>query len=170
MIDLDNLTDDLRKQPYGLNIQLLRLNEQNYVIKLINFASVQISNKKALGFSIDLHVKINDHDIEFNDDGNLLKLATEAIKIIYNLQLKQTKVRKINVVPIYTNGLVRYMNSPNSMFSYLKPVNQNGKIVQHFHTHGYSNLKKAIAEYAVMALSIIHYAEINLKQRQSNWQ
>ncbi|XIF19807.1 MAG: hypothetical protein AJITA_00496 [Acetilactobacillus jinshanensis] len=156
----------MKKQPYGLNVNLLPLDAYHYSVTIINFAHLQVSDHRALGFSINLRFTIDDHnDIHFNDDGNLLKVAVEAVKIIYNLQLKQTKVRKINVIPIYSGGLVRYMNNPHSMFSYLKPVNKRGTIVQHFKTHGYLHLKKAIAEYAVMALSIIHYAEIVIKNQ-----
>lgn len=166
MLNLENLAPDMKKQPYGLNVKLLPLDAYHYVVTLINFAHLQVSDHKALGFSIKLRFTIDDkNDIHFNDDGNLLKVAVESIKIIYNLKLKQTKERKINVIPIYSGGLVRYMNSSNSMFSYLKPVNQRGTVIQHFKTHGYLHLKKAIAEYAVMALSIIHYAEVVIKNQ-----
>lgn len=166
MLNLEDLTDDMKKQPYGLNVRLLPLDAYHYVVTLVNFAHLQVSDTKALGFSINLHFTVDDHnDIHFNDDGNLLKVAVESVKIIYNLQLKQTKLQKINVIPIYSGGLVRYMNNPHSMFSYLKPINKRGTIVQHFKTHGYPNLKKAIAEYAVMALSIIHYAEVVIKNK-----
>lgn len=165
-MNLEDLTKDMHKQPYGLTVQVLRLNADSYVTQIINFAHLQINDKKALGFSIDLHFKTSqDNQIYFNDDGNLFQVAIESIKLIYNLQLKQTKMQKINVIPIYTGGLVRYMNNSNSMFHYLKPINTQNGITQHFSTQGYANLKKAIAEYAVMALSIIHYAEITLRNQ-----
>ena len=166
MLNLENLTEDMQKQPYGLNVKLLPLDARHYSATIVNFAHLQVTDTRALGFSINLRFTIDDrNDIHFNDNGNLLKVAVEAIKIVYNLQLKRTKVQKINVIPIYSGGLVRYMNNPHSMFDYLKPVNRRGKIIQHFKTHGYLHLKKAIAEYAVMALSIIHYAEIVIKNQ-----
>lgn len=163
MLSLDTLSDDLKKQPYGLETELLRLNENHWLIKIMNFAHLQIDDQRALGFSIELRFSVDDQDhVTFNDNGNLLHLAAQATQLIYNLKLKLKKVQKINVIPIYRDGLVKYMNGNHSMFTYLKPINKKNKIIQTFNTQGYDNLKKGIAEYVVMALSIIHSAEITL--------